>query len=86
LEDPVIVRLLGRYCRDFTDGLRAGFDVLWWGQAYPRTLPLRRGGGMTAGRPRPDEVPAVLSPGWVSPKARRHLSGEDIERINQGRP
>lgn len=28
--------------RDFLEGLRAGVDVLLWGQAYPRTYPITR--------------------------------------------
>lgn len=56
----MIRRLFG----DWLDGLRAGFDVLWWGQAYPRTLPLRpRGGTIPARHPRPGERLVILSPG-----------------------
>ncbi|MFF7949121.1 hypothetical protein [Streptomyces griseorubiginosus] len=32
---------LAKFLRDWTDGLRAGRDVLLWGQAYPRTIDLR---------------------------------------------
>lgn len=32
---------LTQLVRDWTDGLRAGLDVLLWGQAYPRTISLR---------------------------------------------
>ena len=77
--------MIRRLFRDWLDGLRAGLDVLWWGQAYPRTLPLRRGGSVPAYRPAADEQRAILSPGRVSPQVRRFLSDEDIERINQGR-
>jgi hypothetical protein len=35
------VSWLARFARDWTDGLRAGLDVLLWGQAYPRTVDLR---------------------------------------------
>ena len=56
--------MLRRLFRDWLDGLRAGFDVLWWGQAYPRTLPLRpRGGEVPAPRSHPGERLVVLSPG-----------------------
>ena len=27
--------MIRRLFRDWLDGLRAGWDVLWWGQAYP---------------------------------------------------
>lgn len=30
--------VLRRLARDWMDGLRAGIDVLLWGQAYPRTI------------------------------------------------
>jgi hypothetical protein len=50
--------------QDWLDGLRAGFDVLRWGHAYPRTLSLRPGGGeLHPYRPRPGEQLVVLSPG-----------------------
>ena len=32
---------LRKVIRDFADGLRAGIDVLRWGQAYPRAVDLR---------------------------------------------
>jgi hypothetical protein len=32
---------LAKFARDWTDGLRAGRDVLLLGQAYPRTVSLR---------------------------------------------
>ncbi|MGW7726172.1 hypothetical protein ACWGJ6_22920 [Streptomyces canus] len=55
--------MIRRLFRDWLDGLRAGWDVLWWGQAYPRTLPLRpRGGTIPAYRPRPGGQLAALSP------------------------
>ncbi|WP_281287682.1 hypothetical protein [Streptomyces griseofuscus] len=31
-------RLVYRFWTDFTDGLRAGRDVLLWGQAYPKRI------------------------------------------------
>jgi len=37
-----IPRCLRTYVQDFIEGLRAGIDVLLWGQAYPRTYPLPR--------------------------------------------
>lgn len=33
--------VLRKLARDWMDGLRAGIDVLLWGQAYPRTIDLR---------------------------------------------
>lgn len=46
----------------------------------------RRGGGSMPSRPLgADEVPAILSPGSVSPEVRRYLSQEDIDRINAPR-
>lgn len=35
------MRRLTELARDWRDGLRAGIDVLLWGQAYPRTVDLR---------------------------------------------
>lgn len=64
---------LARFARDWTDGLRAGLDVLLWGQAYPRTIDLRtlqrlRGGTMPAPPPlAPDEVRVTLPGGWNGP-------------------
>lgn len=56
--------VIRRLVRDWLDGLRAGFDVPRWGQAYPRTLPLRaRGGQIPAYRPRQGERLVILSPG-----------------------
>lgn len=54
--------MLRRPFRDWRDGLRAGFDVLWWGQAYPRTLPLRpRGGEVPVPHSHPGELLVALS-------------------------
>jgi hypothetical protein len=36
-----MTRTLRQFARDWMDGLRAGIDVLLWGQAYPRTVSLR---------------------------------------------
>lgn len=56
--------MIRRLFRDWLDGLRAGWDVLWWGRAYPRFLPLRaQGGKISEYRPRPGEQLVVLSPG-----------------------
>lgn len=56
--------MIRRLFRDCLEGLRAGFDVLCWGQAYPRTLPLQaQGGTLSPYRPRPGERLVVLSPG-----------------------
>jgi hypothetical protein len=77
--------VIRRLFRDWLDGLRAGFDVLWWGYAYPRTLPLRRGGSMPAYRPAVDEQRAILSPGRVSPEVADRFPPEFIARINRGR-
>lgn len=79
--------MIRRLFRDWLDGLHAGFDVLWWGHAYPRTLPLGRGGSMPAYRPSPDEVPVLLSPGWVElpPGAEDRYPPGFIDRMNQGR-
>lgn len=56
--------MIRRLFRDWLDGLRAGWDVLWWGHAYPRTFPLRaRGGQLPAYQPRPGERLVALSPG-----------------------
>ena len=35
------MKWLTRFARDWTDGIRAGLDVLLWGQPYPRTVDLR---------------------------------------------
>lgn len=32
--------VLGKFARDWMDGLRAGIEVLLWGHAYPRTASL----------------------------------------------
>lgn len=78
--------MLRRLFRDCLEGLRAGFDVLWWGRAYPRFLPLCRGGSMPPSPPlRPGEERALLSPGWVSPEVADRFPPESIERINQPR-
>ncbi|MDX3247186.1 hypothetical protein [Streptomyces sp. ME18-1-4] len=36
-----LTRILRQLARDWTDGLRAGIDVLLWGHAYPRTIDLQ---------------------------------------------
>ena len=65
--------MLRKLARDWLDGLRAGIDVLLWGQAYPRTVDLRtlqrlRGGTMPAlPALAPDEVLVTLPPGWNGP-------------------
>ena len=43
---------LTQLVRDWTDGLRAGLDVLLWGQAYPRTVSVR---ALSRMKCRPDE-------------------------------
>jgi hypothetical protein len=68
--------MLRRLFRDLLDGLRAGFDVLWWGRAYPRTFPLRaHGGTIPAYRPRADEQLVLLSPG------RRIVDPDEAEAL-----
>jgi hypothetical protein len=46
------VSMLRKLARDWMDGLRAGIDVLLWGQAYPRTISL---GQLRRMKRRPDE-------------------------------
>lgn len=79
--------MLRRLFRDWLDGLRAGFDVLWWGHAYPRALPLQRGGSMPSYRPHPDEQLVILSPRRVElpPGTEERFPPSFIDRINQGR-
>lgn len=56
--------MLRRLVREFLEGLRAGLDVLAWGQAYPRTFPIKhRGGWLPPRQPRRGERLVVLSPG-----------------------
>ena len=79
--------MMRRLFRDCLDGLRAGFDVLWWGHAYPRTLPLRRGGSMLSYRPHPGEQLVILSPGRVEspPGAEDRYPPGFIDSLNRGR-
>lgn len=56
--------MIRRMVRDIVDGLHSGIDVLLWGYAYPRTLPLRpHGGTLSPRRPHHVERMALLSPG-----------------------
>ena len=81
--------MIRRLFRDWLNGLRAGFDVLWWGHAYPLTFPLQRRGGTTPPPLplRPGERRALLSPGRfdLPPGTEGRYPSEFIERINRGR-
>lgn len=56
--------MIHRLFRDLLDGLRAGWDVLWWGQAYPRTFPMKARGGQLPGyQIEQGERMVALSPG-----------------------
>ncbi|MFI5992538.1 hypothetical protein ACIBAC_11880 [Streptomyces sp. NPDC051362] len=58
--------MIRRLFRDLLDGLRAGWDVLWWGQAFPRTFPMKAGGGQLPGyQSGQAERMVALSPGRV---------------------